>query len=25
MQEVIKLIKQKEDSIDAPIQFTNYR
>ncbi len=25
LQEVIKLIKQKEDSIDAPIQFTNYR
>lgn len=25
LQEVIKVIKQKEDSIDAPLQFTNYR
>ena len=25
LQEVIKVIRQKEDSIDAPLQFTNYR
>lgn len=25
LQDVIKVIKQKEDSIDAPLQFTNYR
>ncbi len=25
LQEVIKVIKQKEDAIDAPLQFTNYR
>ena len=25
LQEVIKVIRQKEDTIDAPLQFTNYR
>jgi len=25
LQEVIKAVRQKEDSIDAPLQFTNYR
>lgn len=25
LQDVIKVIRQKEDSIDAPLQFTNYR
>jgi len=25
LQEVIKVIRQKEDAIDAPLQFTNYR
>ena len=25
LQEIIKVIRQKEDSIDAPLQFTNYR
>ena len=25
LQDVIKVIRQKEDEIDAPLQFTNYR